>query len=156
MKTNTSPCNLVLEAKMKALDTGLDPQRADALLEELLRSISTCGHLLCTVVDHRNLRVQSQEAILCEVPIHLANSKLRSLCARLAVRCRDWLDRDVSLYGDDVEFVYPETNQRCRVYFENKPGAQRLEMAAVSAEKVDSHSMDGKGNEKGEFPVRQS
>lgn len=131
MATNSSKRNSSLETKMQALETGLDPQRADAFLDELLVLLGTYGHLICTVVEYRNLRVQCHEEILCETPIRLAPSKLRSLCARLAVRCREWSGREIPLYGDEVEFDHPGTKKRCKVRFQNEAGAQSIEMEDV-------------------------
>jgi hypothetical protein len=140
MDTNSPKWHSALDAKLKALETGLDPQRADAFLEELLGLLGTCGHLLCTVVDKRHLQVRSPDGILCEATLRLATSKLRSLCARLAVRCREWSGRDVALHGDDIELEYPKTRQRCRIRFENKPGSQRIELEGASTRNVDCHA----------------
>ena len=113
---------------MKALKNGLDPERADALLDEIIRLTDEHGKVNCTVVDNRILSVQSGDTILCETPIRLVKSKLRTLCARLAVRCQEWSGRDVSLYGDELEFEHPGLHQRCKVRFENRPGCQRFEV----------------------------
>ncbi len=113
---------------MDALRNGLDPERADALLDEMMRLAGLRGHVSCSVIDDRLLRVASGEEILAETPITLVKSKIRSLGARLALRCQEVSGRDVSLYGDEVEIEHPDTKQPCKVRFENQPGSQRIEI----------------------------
>jgi hypothetical protein len=126
MNANTIHKIPSLDVKIKDLAHGFDPERADAFLDEMFALLGAYGSLTCTVVENRNLRVQSNDIILGEAPIRLAPVKLSSLCARLAVRCQEWSGQELSLHGDTIEFDHPITKQRCKVYFENSAGRQAI------------------------------
>ena len=61
-----------------------------------------------------------------EAKLPRARTKLRMLCARLAVRCSDWANRDVSPYGDAVEFEFPPIRQLRKVSFKNTGDSQEF------------------------------
>lgn len=120
-----------LDEKLKTLKNGFDLQRADAFLDELFGLLSAGGHLVCAADDPKKIRVWSDGIVLGGSVIPLARSKMRSLCARLAIRCGEWAGLNISIYGDAVEFDHPNTNQRFKVWFVNRPGEIRIEIKNI-------------------------
>ncbi len=120
-----------LQGTLRRLDRGMDTLRIDAFLEQMLSLVGEKGSLKCTLVNEQVVRVQRQDMLLCEVPLRAAKAKLRAICARLAVRCGAWSNREVSLYGDELEFTNPHTKQLCKIVFENTPQSQEFEIQAM-------------------------
>lgn len=108
----------------RCLAGGFDTQKADDFLDRLFDLAATFGRVQCTLAGERILRIESRDAQLQELEIPQAKTKLRMLCARLAVRCGEWAHRKLAPYGDVVEFVYPPTRQSFTVRFENTTAAQ--------------------------------
>ena len=111
---------------LHGLADGIDTQKLDAFLDQAFELVGAVGTVVCTLMNDRVLRLQSRETILQELEMPLAKTKLRMLCARLAVRCSEWSHREVSPYGDVVDVEFPLTNQRCKVSFENTPASQKF------------------------------
>jgi hypothetical protein len=120
----------------QCLAGGLDTQKADSFLDQLFEVAATSGSVRCTLANERVLRIQSRDTPLHELDIPRAKTKLRMLCARLAVRCGEWADRKLAPHGDVVDFVYPPTKQLFTVRFENTTGTQTFAIHAGSQGKL--------------------
>jgi hypothetical protein len=70
-------------------------------IDQLLALTSEVAEIKCTLADGRMLRFQTQDRLICEVPLDRAKTKLRMLCARLGVLCNETGNQDVSLYGGE-------------------------------------------------------
>ena len=118
---------------LRCLGGGVDTQRLDDFLDRMFELADQLGGIACTLADDRTLRIQSRNTVLQEVKVPLAKTKLRMLCARLAVRCGEWANRSVTPYGDMVEFDHPVVNHLCKVHFENTTAAQQFAIEVFSA-----------------------
>ena len=124
---NAATANLTksLKAEMlRCLAGGIDTPKADGFLDQLFEVAEALGSVTCMLAGDRVLRVQSRDLVLQDVEIPLAKTKLRMLCARLAVRCGEWANRKLAPYGDLVEFRLPVTNQLFKVHYENTTSKQ--------------------------------
>ena len=119
MQADFSKSTLPIETNIQALQSGLDPQRANVVLDELLSMVVEYDYLICTASPKVGLRIETRETVLCETKLDLIVPKFRSLCARLAVRCREWSGKEIALFGDEIEFEHPELKRRYRVCFKN-------------------------------------
>ena len=116
----------------RCLAGGFDTQKADDFLDRLFELAATFGSVHCTLANERIMRIQSRNTELHELEIPRAKTKLRMLCARLAVRCGEWADRKLAPYGDVVEFAYPPTKKSFTVRFENTTATQAFAIHAGS------------------------
>jgi hypothetical protein len=101
-------------------------------VDELLLVAGEVGEIKCSLgADAQGLRFQTPEQPAWEMELGRANSKLRMICARLAVLCANGALPD--LYGGegtiavdipaDSENGYKSTDQVVlQVQFDNKPG----------------------------------
>src|SRR5438034_9418653 len=80
-----------------------DNHRADGVrfIDELLALASDVGEITCTFASEHALRFQTPNEPAWEIELGRARSKLRMLCARLAVLCNESGGPDVSLYGGE-------------------------------------------------------
>jgi hypothetical protein len=111
---------------LKSIAGGLDTQKIDDFLDQLFELAGRFGSITCNLHGEGVLRLQSRGSVLQEAEIPRAKSKLRMLCARLAVRCGEWSNRPVAPYGDMAELVFPPTKQVCKVRFENTTAVQEI------------------------------
>jgi hypothetical protein len=118
-------------ALLGRLAQGVDAETLDGFIESLFTLAVKLNKLTCGLVDDSSLRLESGNVILHEMTLPRAKTKLRMLCARLAVRCTVWSNRQVSPYGDIVDFELPGHRQTFRVSFENTPEAQKLAIEAA-------------------------
>jgi hypothetical protein len=83
---------------------------------------------------------------VAEVKLPRAKSVLRLINARLAVRASNWAKKQVSPYGDHVEFAVPRSELLCKLDFENTPDVQRFEIKArvISAKPVKARRLRAK------------
>lgn len=124
--------SLEVEA-LRCLAGGIDTQKADAFLDLLLELAAASGSVTCTLANERVLRLQVRDTSLQELEIPLAKTKLRMLCARLAMRCGEWGRRKISPYGDTVEIQLPSAEQFLKVCFENSTDAQAITVESMPA-----------------------
>ena len=120
--------NHPLESSLRAWEIGGSPEKMDAFLDVLLSLTADHKNIACQVVDNQVVRVEYQSGNFCDVPLSRATPKFRAVCARLSVRLREWTGRDISPYGDEVEFEHPQTQQQCIVRFSNTTACQKIEV----------------------------
>jgi hypothetical protein len=108
------------------LADGLDTQKADDFLDQLFGLAGRLGSINCSLRGDATLRLESCGAVLQDAEIPRAKTKIRMVCARLAVRCGEWSKQSVAPYGDVVEIAYTPTNQRFKIRFENTTSAQEI------------------------------
>jgi hypothetical protein len=118
---------------LRCLAGGINTQKADAFLDLLLELAAASGSVTCTLANERVLRLEVRDTALLEVEIPLAKTKVRMLCARLAVRCGEWGGRKISPYGDLVEIQVPSTERFFKVCFENSTHAQAITVESIPA-----------------------
>src|SRR5437879_6094759 len=111
--------NVAESEAIQCLVNGLNTQGIDDFLDRLFSLAGKLGNVTCSLLGDRIIRLQSHDVVLQAVEAPRAKSKLRMVCARLAVRCGEWCNRKVSPYGDTVEFELPRSKQFCKVEFEN-------------------------------------
>ena len=70
-------------------------------MDELLCLASEVGEISCTLANAGALRFQIPDELDCDVELGRAKSKLRILCARLAVLCHESGCPEVSIYGGE-------------------------------------------------------
>ena len=117
-----------LATKLRRLSKRAHVEVMDALFDEILSQIAELKNVSCTLADDSSLCLQSQHKVVAQVKLPRAKSVLRVMCARLSVRCSEWAQKEVSPYGDQVEFELPTIKLPCKVSFENTPDAQRFEI----------------------------
>lgn len=117
---------------LRGLSDGLDAKKIDDFLDRLFELATMSGSVTCNLSADHVLRLQSPNQGDREFDLPRGKSKLRMVCARLAVRCSDWAHRKVAPYGDMIEIVFPGNGQLYRVRFENTTAAQELAIAAIS------------------------
>src|SRR5437870_1849521 len=98
---------------------GVTPERVDSFLDTILGLAVELGRVTCTIVNEDTLQVKAGDTPLFETPISRAKTKLRMVCARLAVRGQAWAGHEVSPYGDVLELEEPRSKQLCKISFEN-------------------------------------
>jgi hypothetical protein len=124
---NATNETIALEADiLKRIAEGLDTKKVDDFLDQLFTLAGRFGSITCNLHAAGVLRLESRGAVLQEAEIARAKTKLRMLCARLAVRCGEWSARPISPYGGVVEFVFPPTKQQFKVRFENTTAVQEI------------------------------
>jgi hypothetical protein len=125
---------LVAPDVLRLLADGLDTPKLDEFLDAMFDLATTWRSISCAVIDDRRIRVQADDAIIQEAEIERAKTKLRMACARLAVRCSEWLGRPVSPYGDTIEVEHPRIRRLCKVHFENTTDSQmfRIDESATN------------------------
>ena len=116
-----------LKSKLQRLSKRVDPDSVDQLLDEIFEQIASLNDVSCTLATATHLRLQSGEALLADVELPRARAVLRMLCARLAVRTSELAKRELSPYGDSVEFA-PGVERICQVDFANSPDVQKFEI----------------------------
>jgi hypothetical protein len=116
---------------LHALAAGVDVNKMDAFLDDVFETAARCRNVACCLGKQESLRLESDGAVLQEEMFLRAKTMLRMLCARLAVRCGEWAGRDVSPYGDVVEFEHASSKRRCRVSFQNTSASQRFEVETI-------------------------
>ena len=120
-----------LTAKLQRLNKRVDVKVVDAIFDELLKQIGDLKSVSCTLAhDDSTLCLQSQGELVAEVQLPRAKTILRVMCARLSVRCSEWAKREVSPYGDHIEFELPTSKLLHKVDFKNTPDEQRFEIKA--------------------------
>jgi len=103
-------------------------------VDQLFCLAEQLGSIYCTYLTENSLRFRSHEDALCDVILSRARCKVRMICARLSVACEERGSREVSPYGDTVEF--PEiqaegsSTQRWSVHFMNTPDKQEFTITA--------------------------
>jgi len=121
--------NKHLKSKLKGLGKCIVTQTVDDLFDEIFRQIGELRAVSCTLSGDSGLSLRCQDEVVAKVKLPRAKSILRMMCARLSVRCSEWAKREVSPYGDDVEFELPGMKSPCKVSFENTPDVERLEIS---------------------------
>lgn len=116
---------------MRCLSEGLDTPRMDDFLDQMFDLASQRGHAAISLLAGDLLRLESKNLILLDLEVPRAKTKLRMLCARLAVRCAAWANREFSPYGDTLEFEHPIIKRTCKVSFENTTGTQKFSIETV-------------------------
>jgi hypothetical protein len=141
-----------LAAKLQRLSKRVDVKVIDAVFDEILKQIGDLKSVSCTLADDdSSLRLKSEEDLLAEVELLRAKTILRVMCARLSVRCSEWVKREVSPYGAQIEFELPTSKLLCKVEFKNTPDVQRFEIKHELATLPNGASSDlekGKGKSK--------
>ena len=127
---------LVEDEAMRCLAGGLDTPKMDEFLDQLFQLARELGKTWFYMASgNRVLALNAtfvpngeeyprQVLALLEVP--RPKTKIRMLCARLAVRCTEWAGREVFAYGDTLEFVHPTIKKTCKVQFANTTAIQEL------------------------------
>jgi hypothetical protein len=118
---------------VRCLADGVDTQKIDDYLDRLFEWATAYGSVACSMSKDDLLCVQTLKHVSHEFHLPRAKSKLRIMCARLAVRCEEWSKRKVSPYGDALEIEFPANHQRYAVRFENSTAAQDLTIETVAA-----------------------
>ena len=98
-------------------------------IDRLLLLASEFGHVRATLAAEGTLRFEASGHAPCDVPLERAKSKLRMLCARLAVLCKE-SGGEFILYGGEglIRAVWPSTRTAPSV-----PSARRWRSGACSA-----------------------
>jgi hypothetical protein len=117
-----------LVLKLHRLGERVDIKRVDGVFDEILKQIANLKSVACILTDASSLCLQAGDETVASVKVDRAKSVLRMMCARLSVRCSEWANREISPYGDHVEFVLPVSKLPCKVDFENTPDFQRFEI----------------------------
>jgi hypothetical protein len=120
-----------LESKLQRFSDGVDVQKIDDVFDEIFAQLGAVKSISCTLSASSSLLIQADAAPLAEVCVPRAKNVLRLMCARLAVRCSEWAQREASPYHDSIEFERPDLRLSCRVRLENTPEVQRFEIACV-------------------------
>jgi hypothetical protein len=124
---STLDAGKALERKLQRFSDHIDTEAMDSFLDEALEHLGELSSVSCALANESSLCLRCQGEILAQVTVPRARSVLRVILARLSTRCSEWAKRDVSPYGDDVEFELPSKKLQCRVHFENTPDVQCLE-----------------------------
>ncbi len=132
LKRNQDLERMVLTEAVRCLGDGLDTPRMDDFLDQMFDLASERGHAAISLLTGGLiLRVESKNLMLLDLEVPRAKTKLRMLCARLAVRCAAWANREFSPYGDTVEFEHPTAKRTCKVSFENTTGTQKFSIETI-------------------------
>jgi hypothetical protein len=122
------------EQALRCLAEGLDTPKMDEFLDQLLALVHEFGQVSFYLTgDDRILVLYSKDLLLAQLETSRPKTKIRILCARLAVRCGEWSGREVFPYGDTLEVDHPDTKQIFKIQFENTPAAQTVTIDIVSA-----------------------
>jgi hypothetical protein len=70
-------------------------------MDELLQLAWELAEIRCQLADEDHLRFEFQDRTAWECQLGRAKSKLRLLCARLAVLCNESGGQDISIYGGE-------------------------------------------------------
>ena len=114
---------------------------AVGIVEQLLVLATHVGEIRCTLAGPDKLRFEIRGHVPLEVPLTPAKSRLRMMCARLGVLCRE-SGQDTNLYGDQGtinQSVVPSPNGQpdglrpatWHVRFKNTPGEQEFTITAT-------------------------
>jgi hypothetical protein len=114
------------ELSWEGLADGFDTRKADAFLDRIFDQAAKFGRITITINGDSVLRLDSPGYTSMQADMSRVKTKVRMLCARLAVRCREWSNRPIAPYGDTVEIVFPPTKQRFKVRFENTTAVQEI------------------------------
>ena len=117
-----------LPSILQRLTKGVDTKVLDDLLDELLSRIGEFNEIAGTVDEAGDLCFQSHGEMVAQVHLPRAKSIFRVLLARLSVRCSEWANREISPYGDHIQFELPPNKLPCEVVFQNTTDAQRFEI----------------------------
>jgi hypothetical protein len=95
----SAPCQIQDLVRNKLLGRKIDGL---GFVDELLELADQVGEIQCIFAGEQGLRflIPSQPPPF-EIELDAARAKLRMLCARLGVLCRESGDQDVSLYGGE-------------------------------------------------------
>src|SRR5437879_237606 len=93
-----------LALKLQRLGKRVDIKLVDGVFDEILKQIPSLKTVSCTLVGDSSLCLHAGGKSVASVKVDRAKSVLRMMCARLSVRCAEWANREVSPYGDHVEF----------------------------------------------------
>jgi hypothetical protein len=134
MSTATAELRESLEKQFsRCIAGGIDPPRLDAFLDDLFDLAGVLGTITCEFSGASAIRLRSGDVPLYEANLLRAKTRVRMLCARLAIRCSEWSSREVSHYGDIVEVEVPRIKQRYDVRFENTTKSQEFTIEAIQA-----------------------
>ncbi len=124
----------LVDQAMRCLAEGLDTPRMDEFLDQLFGLSRELGQVSFYLTGgSRVLALYSKNLLLALLEVPRPKTKIRMLCARLAVRCGEWSGQQVFPYGDTLEFTHPSEMQICKVSFENTTAAQQITIEAKSA-----------------------
>src|SRR5690242_13771966 len=87
---------------IRCLADGVDIDRIDRFLDLLFVLAAKTGSVTCAVVGQDAVRIQCHDATSGEFEMPRAMSKIRMVCARLALRCTEWCNRQINAYGDQA------------------------------------------------------
>lgn len=129
MATRLSSRAKTLTAKLRLLRKRAHVEVMDAFFDEVFSRLGELKSVSCNLADDSSICLQSHGEPGTQVKLPRTRSMLRMMCARLAVRCSEWAQKEVSPYGDDVEFEHPAIRKQCRVWFENTTDRQWFEIS---------------------------
>lgn len=111
---------------MRYLAEGFDTPTMDAFIDQLFGLARDLGHVSFSMTGNRALAFCSTNLLLALLEVPRPNTKIRMLCARLAVRYGEVSGKELFPYGDTFECEHPGMKQRFHVRFENTPGVQEI------------------------------
>lgn len=107
-------------ARSKLLGRSIDPV---GVVDELLTLTHRVGEIQCTFEGNEALRFSlPDQHLVFDVRVDGARGKLRMMCARLGVLCKECGGQDVSIYGGEGII--------------QKPDASRLEGNGIASQRV--------------------
>jgi [acyl-carrier-protein] S-malonyltransferase len=115
-----------------SLAAGLDTRKMDDFLEHLLELVGESGSVSVTLADESILRIEADGGVVHDTSVPRAKTKLRTLCARLAVRCSEWSRREVSPYGEVAQLGLPGGKKTWTVRFHNTNDAVMIKIEGSS------------------------
>jgi hypothetical protein len=122
------------EQAMGGLAGGLDTPKMDEFLDQLFALASEFGQVSFSLTDSGAvLALYSKKLLLAQSEAPRPKTKIRILCARLAVRCGEWSGRNVFPYGETLELDHPGTKQFYKIRFENTTAMQEITIETISA-----------------------
>ena len=117
----------------RCLANGLDTSKMDDFLDQLFHLADEMGSVSISFLeDNRILRLESKNLIFQDMIVSRPKTKLRMLCARLAVRCGEWAKREVSPYGESLDLEVPFAKGFFNVRFENTTAMQSITIVTHS------------------------
>jgi len=134
MATLQEDQKIALKSTLQRLSERVDVKTIDDFFDIILSRLGDLKTVSCALSNGNRIAVQCRTELLAEVSLPRAKSVLRLMCARLAVRSAEWANREVSPYGDSIEFELPARQLQCRVVFQNTPDAQEIEISERGAD----------------------
>lgn len=132
MKTTSESLSNDIVAALTSLHDGVDTKTLDVFLDHLFELANRNGLAVCELANNDALCVKSPnlgESVMVEMPRAL--TKMRMVCARLAVRCSKSCSREIKPYGDSVEFACPDSGVPFKVQFTNTTSRQEISIELV-------------------------